>query len=65
MKSVIDVSEEQNGSEFVVIHKIREVSNQFGTIMIRFDNGDSKSITPENSGEFLNNILNQIEHYYG
>ncbi len=65
MKAVIDVSEEQNGSEYVVIHKIREITNQFGTVIIRFDNGDSKSITPENSGEFFKKILEQIESYYG
>jgi hypothetical protein len=65
VKSILDVSESGTGQEYIVIHKIREIYNQFGTLVIKFDNGDTKSISPDNPEEMLKNILQQIESYYG
>ncbi|MDP8231457.1 MAG: hypothetical protein P9L91_02175 [Candidatus Zophobacter franzmannii] len=65
MKSIIEVSEEGSGKEYIVIHKIRHILNQFGTIVITFDNGDVKSLSPDNPEEMLGQILEQIETYYG
>ena len=65
MKSIIMYKDAILGNIYIVIPKIREVAKGLGSVAITFDNGDKRNIECKNPDEFMKEIVDLIEKYYG
>ena len=63
MKSILEISD-HSGKMYVVIPKIREVLKGLGNVVIKFDNGDSRSVETMDSDKTMMEICEAIEKYY-
>jgi len=61
MPKVFSYKDQDLGTRYIVISKIREISKTFGELVITFDNGDKHVISVEDPAATLKELVSEIE----
>ncbi|HNZ06724.1 MAG: hypothetical protein KBA79_00400 [Candidatus Cloacimonetes bacterium] len=64
MKSIFTYTDEHLGKMYIVIPKIREISQALGNLVVTFDNGDKRAIDVPDTKAAMTQILEAIESFY-
>ena len=64
MKSIFTYEDEHLGKMYIVIPKIREISQALGHLVVTFDNGDRRTIDVTDTKAAMTQILDAIESFY-
>lgn len=60
MPKVFEYQDQELGSSYIVVSKIREISKPLGEIILTFDNGDTRVLSVANPDETLAKLLQAI-----
>ncbi|MDI3503921.1 MAG: hypothetical protein PWP64_857 [Candidatus Cloacimonadota bacterium] len=60
MPKVFEYQDQELGSSYIVVSKIREISKTLGEIILTFDNGDTRVLSVANPDETLAKLLQAI-----
>nr|MDK2851365.1 hypothetical protein [Candidatus Cloacimonadota bacterium] len=61
MSSIFKYNDQDLGTKYIVVSKIREISKTFGELVVTFDNGDKSFISVENPEETLKDLIEAIK----
>lgn len=64
MKNIFVYDDPDLGKSYIVIPKIREISQTLGNVVITFDNGDKHSMAVANPKQTIEDMLAAIEAFY-
>lgn len=64
MKAIFTYEDEHMGKSYIVIPKIREISNALGSVVVTFDNGDRRTLDVDDARAVIKQMLETIEAFY-
>ncbi|MBW6515875.1 MAG: hypothetical protein K0B81_04560 [Candidatus Cloacimonetes bacterium] len=64
MKSIIKLKDSEVGKISIVISKIRDYYKSFSSVVITYDNGNTRSIESDNLDEMINQLDQAVEEFY-
>ncbi len=64
MKAIFTYDDEHTGKSYIVIPKIREISNALGSVVVTFDNGDRRTLDVDDARAVIKQMLETIEAFY-
>ncbi|MFO8145646.1 MAG: hypothetical protein R6T89_07965 [Candidatus Syntrophosphaera sp.] len=64
MKAIFTYDDEHMGKSYIVIPKIREISNALGNVVVTFDNGDKRTLDVDDARAVIGQMLETIEAFY-
>ena len=63
-KAILKLTDSQVGDISIVVPKIRDYHKSFSSVVITYDNGNTRNIEGQNLNELMETIDNAIEEFY-
>ncbi|MCB5230004.1 MAG: hypothetical protein WCX83_02125 [Candidatus Cloacimonas sp.] len=64
MKAILKLKESQVGDISIVIPKIRDYHKSFSSVIVTYENGNTRSIEANDLNALMNQIDEAIENFY-
>jgi hypothetical protein len=64
MKAILKLTDSQVGNISIVVPKIRDYYRSFSSVIITYENGDTRSIEGKDLNALMNQIDKTVEEFY-